>query len=224
MNRAFRFFLPLLVVFLLGACAGPEKDLTPRDSSPPVHTIAVIPFEKISSGDPSEAYVRCPLDGKTFKAGITVDDPEAIVRNLFYERLSSLPGVRLVPPEQVEETYGRICTGFSPEHPDKNMEMLGKALNADGLFFGYVYRFRDRIGTPYAVQQPASVAFSVHLFNVSLKEVTWNGVFDKTQTSLMENLLDMKTFFSAKGKWMTVEELAGEGIHRVMTTFPVPGE
>lgn len=224
MNRAIGVFLFLLFVFLPGGCAGPEKDLSLPDPSTPVRVVAVIPFQKISPGDTSDAYARCPLDGKAFKTGITVEDSEGILGNLLCENLSSLPGLRLAPAGEVEEAYIRVCTGFPLERPDEKLGMLGKALNADGIFVGFVYRFRERVGTPYAVEQPASVAFSVHYFDVSLKKMTWNGVFDKTQTSLMENLLDMKTFFSAKGKWMTAEQLAGEGIHRVMTTFPVPGE
>jgi hypothetical protein len=43
-------------------------------------------------------------------------------------------------------------------------------------------------------------------------EVLWKGRFDKTQTPLSENILDARTFFKGKGKWMTVESLADLGL------------
>jgi len=221
-HGAFRLLFLLFVLSLPAGCAGPDTSRSERDAAAPVHVLAVAPFQVVSPGDSSELYVRCPLDGRTFSTGVTVKNPEAILENLFQEKLSSIPGLRLVPPEEAEETYGRICAAFSAENAAENLEKLGTALGADGVLLGYIYRFRERVGTPFSVEVPASVAFSVHLFSVTQNETTWNGAFDKTQTSLMENLLDVKTFFSAKGKWMTAEQLAREGVHRVMTTFPAP--
>lgn len=60
--------------------------------------LALAPFQEVSPGDSSELYVRCPLDGRTFRAGVTVKNPEAILENLFLEKLSSIPGLRLIPP------------------------------------------------------------------------------------------------------------------------------
>lgn len=222
-HRVFRLLLLLFLLSLPAGCAGPDTSRSERDAAVPVHVLALAPFQVVSPGDSSELYVRCPLDGRTFRAGVTAKNPEAILEDLFLEKISSIPGLRLIPPGEAEETYGRICAASSAEHPGENLEKLGTALDADGVLFGYIYRFRERVGTPFSVEEPASVAFSVHLFNVPRKETTWNGAFDKTQTSLMENLLDVKTFFSAKGKWMTAEQLAREGVHRVMITFPAPG-
>ena len=91
---------------------------------------------------------------------------------------------------------------------------------ADGIVVGYVYRFRERKGYPYSVKRPASVAFEIHLVRVKDGAIVWRGNFDKTQTSLMENLLQMSWFFREGGQWVTAEELAREGVERLLDTYP----
>ena len=85
---------------------------------------------------------------------------------------------------------------------------------------GYLYRYRERKGVSYTVEQPASVSFEIHLLRVSDGALVWRGSFDKTQSSLMENVLQFSSFFRGKGKWVTAEELAEEGIEQVLKTFP----
>jgi hypothetical protein len=214
--------LPLFL-FFAGGCAGPGQEIPSREAPAPVRTIAMIPFQKVSGGDPMDPRVRCPLYGRFFPEGNPAG-PEGIVENLFREKLASLPGRVILPAEEVREAVTRICKEFSNGDSLKNLAKLGETLGVDGIFFGFVYRFRERVGSPYSVEQPASVAFSVHLYHVASKEITWSGVFDKTQASLMENLLDVKTFFGSRGKWMTAEQLAAEGVRQVMNSFPPPPE
>ena len=212
-----------IVLLLAGGCAGPAKEVPPRDAPPPVRTIAMVPFQKVSGGDPMDPRVRCPLYGRMFPVEVPAG-PEGIVEILFREKLASLPGRVLLPQEDVTAALNRICKEFSGGDALRNLAKLGETLGVDGVFFGFVYRFRERVGSPYSVEQPASVAFSVHLYHVASKKIVWNGVFDKTQTSLMENLLDAKTFFGSRGKWMTAEQLAAEGGRQVMHSFPPPPE
>lgn len=226
MRRIVPFLLlifPAVVLFLAGGCAGPGKEVPERDAPPPVRTIAMVPFQKVSGGDPMDPRVRCPLYGRMFPAEIPAG-PEGIVETLFREKLASLPGRILLPRDEVTAALNRICQEFAGGDALKNLAKLGETLGVDGVFFGFVYRFRERVGSPYSVEQPASVAFSVHLYHVASKEIAWSGVFDKTQTSLMENLLDAKTFFGSRGKWMTAEQLAAEGVRQVIGSFPPPPE
>jgi len=51
--------------------------------------------------------------------------------------------------------------------------------------------------------------------------VLWSGRFDKTQRSLSENLLDMRTFFRGKGKWMSARELASLGLEIIIRDMPL---
>ncbi len=85
---------------------------------------------------------------------------------------------------------------------------------------GYVYRWREREGTDYSVNRPASTAFDLYLIRSHDRAVLWKGRFDKTQRSLSENILDMETFIKGKGRWMTVDRLAKLGLSNLMSKFP----
>jgi hypothetical protein len=87
---------------------------------------------------------------------------------------------------------------------------------------GTLFRFRQRKGTGFSVETPASVAFSVYLVRVSDGRLLWDGHFDQTQKPLSE---DFTRFFSlVKGGWgwLTAEQLAQQGMEQVMDSFPVP--
>ena len=97
---------------------------------------------------------------------------------------------------------------------------IGKALSADGVLGGHVYRWRERQGTDYAASRPASVAFDLYLMSAGDGMILWKARFDKTQISLSENLLDLQTFLKAKGRWMTADELAEIGLTDFVETLP----
>ena len=125
-----------------------------------------------------------------------------------------------IAPDQVKGTYMKICAGSFKAKPVEVVSKVGEELGADGVIVGYVYRYRERRGYQYAVEQPASVAFGIYLIRVGNGELLWKGVYDKTQSSLMENILDVKTFIKGRGTWLTAEQLAEAGIDQVFKTFP----
>lgn len=85
-----------------------------------------------------------------------------------------------------------------------------------------VYRFQERKGGNFAVEKPASVAFHMHLMK--------NGVvgkifaYSEEQKALMQNLLTVGKFFSRGARWVTAEELAGEGINAGLDELVEPKE
>jgi hypothetical protein len=64
------------------------------------------------------------------------------------------------------------------------------------------------------------VAFDLYLMSAGDGVIWWKARFDKSQISLSENLFDFKTFFKAKGRWMTADELAEIGLADFVETFP----
>jgi hypothetical protein len=116
--------------------------------------------------------------------------------------------------------YERYIGTFRNITPLALLKQVGDDLQADGVVIGYVYRFRERQGMPYAAAKPASVAFEIFLFRVSDGALIWKGRFEKTQTSLMENVLQASAFLKGGGKWVTVRELSEEGMDDVIKTFP----
>ncbi len=88
---------------------------------------------------------------------------------------------------------------------------LGAQVQASHVLAGTVLRYRERKGTAYGADLPASVAFSLYLLDVASGETVWSASFDKTQQSLSENLLDAAGFFKHGAKWLTAEELTRWG-------------
>jgi hypothetical protein len=88
---------------------------------------------------------------------------------------------------------------------------LGAQVQASHIMAGTVRRYRERKGTAYGADLPASVAFSLYLLDVASGETVWSASFDKTQQSLSENLLDAAGFFKHGAKWLTAEELTRWG-------------
>ncbi len=81
---------------------------------------------------------------------------------------------------------------------------------------GHIYRFRERIGTRYSVDSPASVAFDIPLISVKNGRILWVDHLDETQRSLSENLFQLGTFLRRKGTWITAEEMAISGLEDML--------
>jgi len=99
---------------------------------------------------------------------------------------------------------------------------VGMTLEADAVLVGEVYRWQDRVGTDYGIEKPASVAFDLSLVRSSDGGILWRSNYDKTQKSLMEDLLDLDTYIRSGGRWLTAEELADFGIKRLVSDMPLP--
>lgn len=73
-----------------------------------------------------------------------------------------------------------------------------------------VYRFEERLGGDYGSEKPAGAGFHMHL--VDEGKVRRTFVFDENQEALTSNLFNIKKFFRRGARWVTVEQLAREGI------------
>jgi hypothetical protein len=70
------------------------------------------------------------------------------------------------------------------------------------------------------VEKPASVFFEIQLYRTVDGMMVWKGVFDKTQKSLMENVLGASYFVKDRGRWLTAKELAAEGMADIVGRWP----
>lgn len=183
--------------------------------------IAVVPFQQLSPEETERGGVRCPLCGSIFTSTKTIGRPEATVEALFLEQLGkSKPKFSIFSGERVEGVYRQISTSSLKAPLTQVLGDVGRELGAEAIVAGYVYRFRERKGESYSVEQPASVAFDIHLIRVEDGALVWRGAFDRTQSSLMEDLLQIGSFYREKGRWVTAAELAEEGVEQVLKTFP----
>jgi hypothetical protein len=215
--------LSVIVSGIMGCYnAGGAGTTLKQDDNLIFQRVAIAPFQQatpeqmdINAVDCSRCWFFSKMDGPP-------DRPEAIVEQIFIERLKAGYKVDIIPPDRVAGIYERYIGAFDKVTPRSLLKKVGDDLDADGIVFGYIYRFRERQGTPYAAAKPASVAFEIYLFRVSDSALVWKGHFEKTQTSLMENVFQASAFLKGGGRWVTVRELSEEGMDNVMKNFPAP--
>ena len=163
-----------------------------------------------------------PLSGSMVTAEPIPRDVIQSASDTLFERIVSEKNFELVSRGQAMGAYS------STIRSDKNVGMppiqvvqeVGKQFNADAVLIGYIYRWREREGTDYAIKRAASVSFDLHLIRPSSGAILWKGKFDKTQQSLSENLFDFGTFTESGGKWLTVDKLAAIGFDKMLKDMP----
>ncbi len=220
-----RFAQFLLLFFILCAVCGCQRasgvSTTLKDDGNVVFKrIAVVPFQSIRQEDAEITTARCPVCGLVFRTERYAKGSEAVVEGIFLDRLKDEKAFALIPPDRVGGIYEGVTGQLFKADLLDVLKKVGAELEADGIILGYVYRFRERKGFSLSVEKPASVAFEIHLIRVSDGAIVWRGIFDKTQASLMENLLQIGSFLKEGGKWVTAKELTAEGMDEVLKDFP----
>src|SRR5712692_8033795 len=99
-----------------------------------------------------------------------VDQPDQVDQTLpagaaesitacIYARSSELGGWEVVPQDDVDSALQQLPP-LTLADLDQNALALGRKVAADGVIFGAVNRYRERVGFDYAAQLPAAVAFT----------------------------------------------------------------
>jgi hypothetical protein len=207
--------LPLMFGMALTWSVGLRADEKPR--------LAILPFLVERTSDPSRGAV-CPVCGDIFRRGNILYGSQNILTRLLQEKMEEKGTFKVLPKETVEEAFLKSDKGQFELNPEPSSLQLGKALNADYVFVGFVFRYEERVGSALGVEKPASVGFDVHLFRIRDGKMVWKGKFDETQKSLSENLLEIGTFIKGKGTWVTAEEFSKIGMERMLKKLPRPDE
>lgn len=98
----------------------------------------------------------------------------------------------------------------------------GRQLQHDAVLVTEVARYQTRTGSKYAVDKPASVAFSFKLLAMANGRVIWSGDFDQAQQPLFENILGSRSTGSGF-RWLTAPELAAAGLTKKLNSCPYLG-
>ncbi len=134
---------------------------------------------------------------------------EAVSAEL-YARAAMVGGWTVVPQDDVADILQQMPP-TTLANMDQNALDLGRKLSADGVLYGSVHRYRERVGYDYAAQSPAAIAFTVNFVDEKSKQIVWTGNFAKEQKALSENVLDLPTFIANSGRWVRAHDLAAEG-------------
>jgi hypothetical protein len=188
-----------LTALLLGAAGCGSKQLP----HPPLfaRVVAVLPLETAPAADRGERRGEA-------KAG-------DLVTAQVYRYLSDQTTYLIVPDITVVDTLTTPELRRAVGQQERAIA-LGKAVGADGVLFGRVDRYDQRVGTAYGASQGASVKFSIGLLSPTTGEVVWEGEFEETQESLAANFLDWWIFWDAGPRWLSANELAGLGVDQLL--------
>jgi len=122
---------------------------------------------------------------------------------------------KVAPLARSVDIFDDLPQNRAVDTPRQLAQRFGKAMGADHVILGSVWRYQDR-----TQDAGASVAFTVYLLEVENGRRVWRGKFDKTQHALSDDLGDARVFFQEGARWLSAEELARFGIEQVMQSFP----
>lgn len=187
-----------------------------------IRRLLVLPFQDISNIYGENVSIRCQLCGKIFTTGHVGPTATQFLTKQLNEMLDRANKFELISATQAQGVISSLLRQSGKELSEINLYMkTGQALNADGVLVGYVYKFRDRDGSDYSVDQPASVTFHMDMIQVKGGQIVWSGNFNETQRSLSEDLFQLRTFIKRKGRWISVEDLAVYGLEQILKTLPL---
>jgi hypothetical protein len=173
----------------------------------PIKLIAVLEIQPAAAGatamtSDGEAQRRLPAD-----AG-------RAVTGQIYSVLADRPDFRFVPDLTVSDTSKQRSIASGPL--EERARELGKAVAADGVIFGTVSRFDERVGTDLGATEPASVTFDLNLLETASDKVVWHGEYAKTQEALSTNLLQFWMFWESGPRWISARELSRLGAEELL--------
>lgn len=207
----------------MSSCQGAEAQA--KISTVTVHQLALMPFIKGTTDAQKkekqlEKNLDCQLRGLCDLEDEIFSETEDAMTNLVQTELRRKFGDKVVPRARVREYYGALHKEAS-DTPREIAVRLGQSLGVDHVMVGLVWRYQERVGSALAASDPASVAFSLFMVDVASQKLVWQGSFDKTQTSLSENLLDTPMFLKKGMKWLTAEELSSYGIEKILQKLTI---
>lgn len=222
-----QYYIPLVILIVVNLCLAGCAFLGEAPVAEPpkalnIKTLLVLPFNTSAERYEVDTSVRCAICGAVFLTGPVVSGADSYMTKQLLTFLKAETTYELIPPGQGEGVRYKILS--ESRHLSERDLVLetGRKLKADAVVSGTIYRFRQRVGTDFSVETPASVAFGIHFIRADDGRLIWTGRSDETQKPLSENLFKLFTFIKSGGAWLTAEELAGSELNKVMATFPVP--
>jgi hypothetical protein len=216
-----KIFLLTVMLFLPGCKTNivVQENVLPPSG---IKKILIFPFKNMSTAYSGNVNSRCPICGKVFMTGKVAEDADNMLTEQLFILLKDREDIKLIPANQSQEVMSDLLSDHKKKLSEQDLLVeAGRALDADAVLAGYIYRFRERIGTRYSVDLPASVAFGIHLIRVADGGLLWNGNFDETQRSLSNNLFQLGSFLRRKARWVTANEMAVSGLKDILKSFPV---
>lgn len=204
----------LLLLLSLGGCSGLMSMESDDVRIPHLENIAVLPVDKAAlTGKDTDCTIT---DNVASGLEELPSGARATVTELIAHHLMGDPRFKIVQERQCVSFLNAMLSVDVKASQIKLIQNFGAELGADAVLYTKLLRYRERVGSNYAVQTPASVAFSMVLIRVSDGAVLWRHGFDETQQPLSENLFKAGFYRETGMRWLTASELAEYGVKRAI--------
>jgi len=209
--------LGILLIFLISCHAHKIIPLRkePHEGLAEVKSALIMEFRPYLKEGNKAGWVRNPLTGSMIYA----EPLNEMVGEKLSEKLFLLlkdEFERLVPSSRVSGIYERLIAQGPALDEKVIIRKIANYFNVDAVFKGYIYLWRERKGGEYGIESPSHVSLELALFRAEDGKMIWKGSYNKRQTSLSENLLDIWTFIRAGGKWVSAQRLAEIGLSKMV--------
>ncbi|MGH7814930.1 MAG: hypothetical protein ACREQI_13120 [Candidatus Binataceae bacterium] len=151
--------------------------------------------------------IEAPLPGAP---PLTPGGDEAVTAEV-YSQAAMAGGWTVIPEQDVSAAMQKLPQP-TPNNLDRVALQLGREVSADGVLYGTLIRYRERVGTDYAAAHPAAVAFQLKFLDLASRQVVWTAKFTKEQAALTQNIFDLSRFVERQGRWVRAHEIAREGV------------
>ena len=209
--------ISFLLLMLFSSCQSPKEQIPQEKPSPPkIDRMVVVGFLPAMSQWDEPNMVRSPVSGAVFFGEPVAEQVVNDMTVSLFDKIVKEKRFELISPGQARGAYSSLKLSEVVGKEIDIIQKIGLAFSAEAVVIGYIYRFREREGTDYAVNRAASVAFDLYLVGPQDGVIFWKGRFDKTQQHLSQNIFDARTFMKGQGRWMTAEKLAEIGLVGVL--------
>ncbi len=157
--------------------------------------------------------VEAPAGGDPLAPGAA----EAVTAEL-YSQVALAGGWDVIPQQEVDAALQKMPP-TTVANLDENALKLAHDASADGVIYGTVERYKERVGMDYSAASPASVTFALKFVDLKSKEIVWTAKFAKSQAALSENIFDLANFVQRSGRWVRAHEIALEGVKEAVANL-----
>ncbi len=198
-------------ILLLNSCATYQAETQPEQQAEklvPIKSITVLPVKiTIDEKAPPDAIQKAQLaEGKE------------VLDRLLAEHFAGQPSITFLSDSDIEGLAidFSLCNTYM-----ERSRAICLNVGSDAALVVNLYRYIEREGKTYGVEQPASVSFNYKLVEVKTGNTLCWGHFDETQKPLFDDLFSIFSKTKKRGvKWITAAELAKEGIQTKFNNCP----
>ncbi len=135
-----------------------------------------------------------------------------------YGQATVVGGWQVVPQDDVGDAMQQLPPTTLADM-DANALALGKKVAADGVLYGTVNKYRERVGFEYSAQTPAAVALTLNFVDEHSGQIVWTARYAREQKALTENVFDLPNFIANKGRWVRAHDIAQEGVNAALANL-----